>query len=801
MACDALQCGFCTPGFINEGIAFVKQWRQEHGLKQPSRNEVAQALAGHLCRCGAYPGIYEAIQGACTGQFDEGEIVSPRVEALEKVTGRAKYTVDIRYEGQLEGRILRSLHPHAKIVSIDTSAALALPGVKAVVELLNQKRIVRYVGQEILAVAAVDHRTATEALEKIKIEYEVLPAVIGPEAARLDNAPPVYTGFMKEAPSSAEGILIPGQWAGNVRTPVVNIGSSRGGQAKKRIREAREQEAANLVEGTWQTAVQSHTTLEPHACVAYWKSDQTVLVHLSTQACDLMAREIARHFKVSRQQVQVLCPHIGGGFGAKLTLTGEAIAAVSLSRETNAPVRVVLDRPEELTVGGHRPAAKIDLSLLATSEGQMSALSVEAQGDAGIAIGSLIAAQMGFIYPGAPKNLVDRDVVSHTPPGTPFRGPGGPLACWSLEQAVDEMAHKIGDDPLALRRRWDPDPLRQKLYDWAQTIPTWRDRPPVAAEKGRFRRGIGLAVGHWFYFFHSATQVEVTASAEGITVKTAAQDMGNGTRTVLAQAVAEVFGIAPTTVNVHIGDSHNVRGPLSGGSRTTNSVYPTAQEAATKVCDQLVMAAGQHLDLENAMVGSGGIDHAGGHLAWTDILEVVPAITVVAGRGKDKVPFTMPLAFGADGLTTGRGSTGVIHISEVEIDTRLGKIRPLRVWGGLAVGKIVAPVLARSQCYGGVIQGLGYALYEERQLDMATGRVLSLGLEDYRIPAIGDIPEIEIHFIEAGFEHARGGGVGLGELSTLPVAASIGNAVFNATGWRPYHLPIRPEHVMKGVRE
>jgi xanthine dehydrogenase YagR molybdenum-binding subunit len=187
-------------------------------------------------------------------------------------------------------------------------------------------------------------------------------------------------------------------------------------------------------------------------------------------------------------------------------------------------------------------------------------------------------------------------------------------------------------------------------------------------------------------------------------------------------------------------------------------------------------------------------------MTWAEICQAVPPQQVIVGRGRDRGLPAVPLAFGADDQITGRGFTGAVHLSEVEVDTRLGKIRPLRVWGGLAVGRLIVPILAHSQCYGGIIQGLGYALYEARQIDLRTGHTLTIGLEDYHIPGIGDTPEMELYFVEEGFEHARGQGVGLGELSTLAVAASVGNAVFHATGWRPYRLPIRPEHVVQGVQ-
>jgi xanthine dehydrogenase YagR molybdenum-binding subunit len=229
-------------------------------------------------------------------------------------------------------------------------------------------------------------------------------------------------------------------------------------------------------------------------------------------------------------------------------------------------------------------------------------------------------------------------------------------------------------------------------------------------------------------------------------------------------------------------------------------VFAPAQRAATMVRQKLVQAAAQQFKLQDARVVAGGIDHANGHLPWCEIVKAVPTQMATVGRGRDRGLPAMPLAIGADNLSTGRGFTSAVHISEVEVDTRLGKIRPLRVWGCLAAGKIIAPVLARSQCYGAVIQGLGYALYEQKFIDRATGHVLTRGLEDYRIPGIGDIPEIEIAFIEEGFDHAQGKGVGISELATLAVAASVGNAVFHATGWRPYELPIRPEAVIQGVR-
>src|SRR5882757_3207839 len=220
MAHDALQCGFCTPGFIVEAAAFHDRWRASKGTATPSREDIGAALSGHLCRCGAYDGIFRAVADACTGRFDGDDIVSPRVEAREKVTGAAKYTVDIRHDGQLEGVILRSHVAHARIVELDLAPARAIPGVMAAISLLGDDRTVRYVGEPIAAVAAKDRKTAIEAIAAIRIVSESLPSVIGLDAARKPDAPVVFEkSNRKRAGNVSEGTAAPASWNGNVRGP------------------------------------------------------------------------------------------------------------------------------------------------------------------------------------------------------------------------------------------------------------------------------------------------------------------------------------------------------------------------------------------------------------------------------------------------------------------------------------------------------------------------------------------------------------------------------------------------------
>jgi xanthine dehydrogenase YagR molybdenum-binding subunit len=803
---NALQCGFCTPGFVVEAAAFHDRWRAEHGSAEPPDAAIAAALSGHLCRCGAYPEIYEAVRAACAGQFDAaGQPAGPRVEAPAKVTGAARYTVDVHDEGQLEGVIVRSPHPHARVTAVDLSAARALDGVRAAVELLAEDRVVRYVGQEIAAVAAVDRRTAEAAAALVAVSYEPRPAVVGASAARATGAPEVYGDGKRRPPAAGEGPPAPAPWHGNVRGPIGAF-SVRRRRTSRLLAGARAAGDPLLVEGVFRTGAQLHTAFEPHAAVARWVGDDLV-VDASTQAVAHLAAAIAKRFGLSPDRVRVRAEHVGGGFGAKLGLGPETVAAVSLARAAGAPVRVALDRLEELSVTGYRPAAEIEVALLAGTGAELRALRVAAYADAGVAVGSAIAGLARPIYPAPAKELLDYDVVTNLGPGAPFRGPGGPLLCLALEQSVDEAAGRLGQDPIALRRSWDPDPSRQRLYRWAQALPAWRDRAELPRD-GRYRRGIGVAAANWFYWWQSGCQVELSIQSGRLVAGTAVQDMGTGSRSVLARTVAVEFGVAPSDVDVRIGDSRLPQGPMSGGSRTTATIAPAALNAAARLKARLAARLGGTAE-------PAGVRRAGTVVPWAEALAGGDGLRVVSSRPADdrRLGRRTTAAFAGGGLVgalypwllrmshlrTGRGYTGSVAVAEVEVDTRLGRTRVLTVHCGLAAGRPTVPELAAAQVRGSVVQGIGYALYEEREVDPHTGLVLTAGLEDYRIPGIADVPAVDVHFDEDGFGHVPTGGVGLGEVSTMPIAAAIANAVHDATGVRPYEIPIRPERLLAAL--
>jgi xanthine dehydrogenase YagR molybdenum-binding subunit len=802
---NALQCGFCTPGFVVEAAAFHDRWRAAaragaaaSGVEAgPTDAEIAAALAGHLCRCGAYPEIYAAVRAACTGGFDEpGAPAGPRVEAGAKVTGAAKYTVDIRHPGQLTGLILRSPHAHARVSEIDLAPALAIAGVRAAVPMAPADRIVRYIGQPVAAVAAEDRHTAERALAAIKVGYEPRPSAIGLAAAMAEDAPEVWGEGRRKPPNAAEGAPFPARWRRNLRGPLSSFSVGRR-TARRRLAAAREVDDRLLVEGVFVTEAQLHTAFEPHAANARFVGD-TLEVHVSTQAVAILAGELAKHFKLPKQRVRVIAEHVGGGFGAKQTLGAETIAAVLLARESGAPVRVVFGRLEELSFTGYRPPARIEMTLLADRDANLRAVRMAAYANAGVAVGSTVAGLARLIYPADAKELLDFDVVTNLPPGSPFRGPGGPLTCFALEQAVDEAALRLRRDPIALRLKWDTDPLRQRLYRWAEALPPWRERAALP-RTGRLRRGIGVAAGSWLYLWELGCTVELAVEHGRIVASTAVQDMGTGSRTVLARAVAAAFGLDPGEVEVRLGDSRLPRGPGSGGSRTTATIAPAALDAAAR--------------LQRRLAPDGPPP---GDARWREVLAKAHGVRVASRRpGDDRrlarlatAPLAGAGAMGAvvarmlrltSGMVAGRGATSSVHVAEVEVDTRFGHTRVLRVHAGLAVGRPVVPELAAAQVRGSVVQGVGYALYEQREIDPHTGLILSAGLEDYRIAGIADVPDITVHFDSEGFEHVPGGGVGLGEVATLPVAAAIANAVHDATGVRPYELPIRPDRLLEAL--
>ncbi len=776
---DGLQCGFCTPGFAVEASVFVDAWRAEHGDTRPGRDVIADALAGHLCRCGAYEGIFAAVAGACAGEFDtEPDQAPPRADAPAKVTGRARFSADHTPHGAWEGVIVRSTMPHARVLGVGVEPGAPL------VDLLGMDRVVRYVGQPIAAVAAPTRQAAKELAASVRVDLEPLPAVTDPAAARAPGAPVLYPTKAERAaaPTYGEAPTSPAPWNGNVRGP--GVISWRGPTAVARLRTASRRGDPLLVAEEYTTATQAHSPLEPHVSVASWEKGDLYL-YVSTQSVSKIADRAARHWDLPRERVHVVSDYVGGGFGAKNSLSADIVAAVELSRLSGHPVRVSLDRAEELTDAGHRPGTRTRVALLADEDGSLRAMSVDSYGDGGVSVGSNAAVLAALMYGRSPRRVRDFDVVTNRPPGEPMRGPGGPPMAWALEQAVDTMAERLDEDPLSLRRRWDGNPKRQALYERVAELPLWRERPREK-RAGRFRLGVGLAAAGWPYLLAPDARVELVVEGGSLVVRSATQDIGTGIRSVLGGVVADRLGVSAADLRVEIGQSSSVHGTGSFGSRTTTSMGPAAADAA----DRLRAALRER---SPDVPATGPVPE---HV-FKEALAAAEGVSVVGERGRDRWGQLTP---NSNDLAVGRGMSGAVHVMEVEVDTLLGRVRPTRCWAGIAAGRIYNERLARNQCEGAVVQGVGYALFEERRDDLATGVVLSDNLEDYRIPGMGDVPETEVYFHQEGFEHVVGGGIGLGEVSVVGVAAALGNAVYDATGLRPHDLPLRPDRMIGALR-
>uniref|UniRef100_UPI0003711305 molybdopterin-dependent oxidoreductase n=1 Tax=Nocardiopsis halotolerans TaxID=124252 RepID=UPI0003711305 len=563
---DGLQCGYCTPGFVVEASAFVDSWRAEHGDVRPDRERIADALAGHLCRCGAYEGIFAAVAAACTGEFDTTpEQDPPRADALAKVTGGARFSADLAPEGTWEGVIVRSAHAHARVRSVrpggarDTAVRRPGPDQPAdpnpvFTDLLGEERVVRYVGQPIAAVAAPTAALARAAAGAVRVDYEPLPAVVDTDAASAEDAPRVYAtrAERQAAPSYGEGPALAARWRGNTRGP--STVSWRGATAVRRLRAASERQDPRLVAQEYTTAVQMHSPLEPHVCVASWERDGSLTLRTSTQAVAKVAQKAAEHWKLAPERVHVVSEYVGGGFGAKAKLSVDMVAATELSRLAHAPVRVSFDRAEELTDAGHRPGTRTRVALLADADGDLAAMTVDSHGDGGVSVGSTTATLGALVYGRSPRRVRDFDVVTHRPPGRPMRAPGGAPLAWALEQAVDTMAHRLDEDPLSLRRRWDGNPKRRALYERVAELDLWRERPR-GPRTGRFRRGVGIAASNWLYLMGPRARVELSVRDGGVVVRSATQDIGTGIRTVLGEVVADRLGMSASDLRVEIGDS------------------------------------------------------------------------------------------------------------------------------------------------------------------------------------------------------------------------------------------------------
>ena len=735
---------------------------------------------------------------------------TPRLDGRLKVTGAAKYTTDVRLPGMLYARMVRSSKPHAHVLAIDTSAAERAEGVRAVVlvdHLLGGAEVrepgkegsarypvVRYVGQPVAAVAAATQAQADEAARLVRIEYEPKPFVVDLDDARKPDAPLVFPGAA-EARGSAGGGGGPAgvPQKGNVRGP------NRSGPSGPPLGDVERglADADVVVDASYRTQVQTHSAMEPHGVVADWNGD-ALTVYASTQGTGSVRDELAEVLRLPKGKIRVITEFMGGGFGAKFGAGNFGVLAARLSQKAKAPVRLVLDRREEHESGGNRPSSVARLRIGAKKDGTLTAIHFSSYGTAGTATGAGAGGPAKNLYP-CPNVLVEEsDVFTNAGPAAAFRAPGHPQGAFGLEQSIDELAEKLGLDPLALREKIDTQQeglladaaARRVERRIGAEMVGWTRRHPAGADTGRIRRGLGVAQAIWYRFVNLDSTCEVRIGRDGsVEVLSAVQDIGGGIRTALAQVVAEELGIRPQDVTVRIGDTSYPPGPASGGSVTTGSITPAARNAAFLARREVyAQAARAASSTPEALMASMPLRAAAAKLRTEQI-------TAQATRSDDYGGFVQ--GRGRRGM--GIGGYGGVQFAEVAVDVETGRVQVERVVAVHDCGRPINPLAVEGQIHGGVIQGLSYALYENRVLDRKSGVMLNANLETYKIAGAREIPKIEVRIIEEYRGRSSTDAGGIGEPSTVATAASIANAVYNATGVRVRELPMTPERVLAAL--
>jgi xanthine dehydrogenase YagR molybdenum-binding subunit len=672
---------------------------------------------------------------------------APRVDGPAKVTGAAKYTYDVQPNGWLWGAILRSKWAAAKITAINLEKARTAPGIKAaVLAREDQQRQVRYYGEELAAIAGTSKEACQDALALIEVTATPLPFVVKELDATKSEAPKVFDdrANVGEAQVREDGNVAEGF-----------------------------SKSAAIVENTLETQVQLHHPLETHGTAVSFMPGE-ITVWASTQGIFSVRDGMADNLEVGQSQVRVISDYMGGGFGSKFGPGVEGTLAARLSKAAGAPVKLMLTRFDEALAVGNRPSSFQKVKLGAAADGTLQAYELDAFGCPGFAAGGATAGggsgasfPAPYIYKIPNTRVKQAAVAINAGSARAFRAPGHPTASFGMESIMDDLAIKLGIDPVDLRIKNDPFEIRRKEYEIGREKFGWKNkyRKP-GSSSGIVKSGVGCAGATWGGGGRG-TQAEVQINPDGtVEVRCGTQDLGTGARTVIAIVAAEVLGLAPNKITVRIGDTRFPPSGGSGGSTTSASVSPAVFDACTNALAELQRV-------------SGVSDPRGPN--WAAACKKIGMNPLMAS-GKWR-----------EGLSS--SGAGGVQFAEVEVDSETGFVNIRKILAVQDCGLVVNKLTCESQINGGIIQGIGYALYEQRVMDRATGVVLNPNFETYKLPNGADIPDIEIvllHMPERGV-------IGVGEPCHIPTAAAVANAVANAIGVRVTSLPITPDKILAAL--
>jgi xanthine dehydrogenase YagR molybdenum-binding subunit len=726
-----------------------------------------------------------------------------RVDGTDKATGRAKYSFDIQRPRMLHARILRSPHAHATIKSVDSAAAEKTAGFRAIYLIKKAGAELFFAGDEILAIAADTEEHADDCLRAVRVEYNVLPHYVR-EAESL-----------RSTTNTAGG---PG--ATNV------IAGANNTYSTDNFAENAFQGTAATHQADYGIAVISHQCLESHGLVAEWDDkQQNLTVWASTQAVPNTANGLRVHFKLKQNEVKCITNYMGGGFGSKFGADIQGEAAANLARIARAPVKLMLDRAEEVTVGGIRPSAYGTVRVGASKEGRIQGFEVDCYGTGGVSRGRTVNFDLlPYVYGPAIANIkrTHRIVRTNIQTARAMRAPGHPQNCILTEQALDDLAARLNVNPLAMRLLNLPPNVEaeakanprtflgmratiyrreieiiRKLCNWDQA---WH--PPGRGD-GPIKTGLGIALHTWGGGGNGANPTRVTINTNGTVVaQSASQDLGTAQRTVTAIIVAEILGLQPVDITVNLGDSSFGPSTPSGGSTTCPGTSPVILKAAETARDAFLTALAGQLNVQvNQLVIEPGVvvNRANNNqrIPWRQACGQlgVPNVTGNADWPSAKeLQNSAPLREEWRTRLTNQGVGGV-QVAEIKVDTETGVVRCSRFWAVQDCGMIINKLACESQVAGGVIMGINYALYEECIYDRQTGRQVNPDMEFYKLGGIQDMPQIFVHM----HDMPERGVIGIGEPPTISTAAAVGNAIFNAIGVRVPNAPFTPERVLTAL--
>jgi CO/xanthine dehydrogenase Mo-binding subunit len=746
------------------------------------------------------------------------------IDGLEKITGRARYVADLKLPGMLHARPVLSPYAHAEVSSIDTSAARALPGVVAVLaadDLPTRDRAINsrhsavlakgkvyFRGQPVVVVVAETEAIARDAADLVQVEYSPLPAVVDLVKAAEPGAPVIWpNGLPKEGVDmTAAHVAADTDEEANDSGPS-NIHAENHferGDVERALAEA-----DVVVERTYHTPIVHQSYMEPCAVVADPGAlGGDITLYVSTQGQFGLRNEVARLLGLAQRKVRVVPMTVGGGFGAKYGIIEALVAAAALKLQ--APVRMVLTRSEDFLTTTPAPAGVIELKTGATRDGKITAIKARVLMDNGVfpfALGGIIGILLGGYYKCENVKIDCYEVLTNKPQAGAYRAPGAQSATFAIESNVDDMASKLGLDPLEFRMRnvvetgdlmgnndpWPNIGLKQCLERLGEHS-AWKNRAPGDGN-GRYAEGVGIAVGGWPVGSTPAAAVCRVDNDGTIRVHVGSVDI-SGVNSSFVLIAAEILNVSPDQVEIVQGDTQN--GPFagpSGGSQTTYSVSGAVASAARDVRQKLLElaadefeAAVDDLELKDGKVQVKGVPD-----------RAVP-IGELAGKAQRKKGGPGPIVGEGSSALEGNTAGFVAHLAKVLVDRETGQVTPLEYVAVQDVGFALNPTMVIGQIEGGVIQGVGWGLHEAMVYD-EYGQLLTGTFMDYDIPKIDTVPTVETILIENPSPHNPFGARGIGEPPITAGAAALANAVRAAVGVRIPDLPIRSEAVWRALND